>query len=149
MMADPPAWLLADGRVVLEQHGAAVAMLALEAALRADRRNGRAPRRDLVVLASVLAAAVPRLAAQLPEVQQCRSMACAEAGLVPEAPVDRFWVTVPEVARLCGITERGVRWACTAGHLRARRTPAGTWAIDPASIAVWRSRRGRTAALHR
>jgi hypothetical protein len=148
MRADPPAWLLADGRVVLERRGAVLAVLALEAALRSDRRNGRAPGRDLVVLGSVLAAAVPRLAAQLPEVQQCWSAGCAEAGLLPQAPASRFWLTVPEVARLGGITERGVRWACGAGHLRARRTPAGAWAIDPASIAVWRARRGRTAALH-
>jgi hypothetical protein len=146
MMTDPPAWLLADGRVVLERGGAVLAVLALEAALRSDRRNGRAPGRDLVVLGSVLAAAVPRRAAQLPEVQQCWSAVCAEAGLAAQAPVSRFWLTVPEVARLGGITERGVRWACAAGHVRACRTPAGRWAIDPASAEEWRARRGTTAA---
>ena len=98
LMADVPAWLLADGRVVLERRGAVLAVLVLEAALRSDRRNGRALGRDLVVLASVLAAAVPRLAAQLPEVQQCWSAVCAEAGLAPQAPVSRFCLTVPEIA---------------------------------------------------
>ena len=140
-MADPPAWLLADGHVVLERRGAVLAALALEAALRSDRRNGRAPGRDLAALAAVLAAAVPPLAAILPEVQRCWSAARAEAGLQPEAPVSRFWWSVPETARHCGASERGVRWACTAGHLRARRTPAGRWAIDPASADDWRRAR--------
>jgi hypothetical protein len=146
MMTDPPAWLLADGRVVLEQRGAVQAILAAEAVLRADRRNGRAPGRDLADLATVLADALPPLAAVLPEVQQCWSAMHAEAGLAPGVPAARFWLPVREVASLTGVTERGVRWACTTGHLRACRTPAGTWAIDPASVEQWRSRRGRTAA---
>jgi hypothetical protein len=45
-VADPPAWLLADGCVVLEQRGAVQALLAVEAVLRSDRRNGRAPGPD-------------------------------------------------------------------------------------------------------
>jgi hypothetical protein len=57
-MANPPAWLLADGRVVLERRGAVQTALALEAALRCERRNSRAPGRDLAVLAAVLLAAV-------------------------------------------------------------------------------------------
>jgi hypothetical protein len=83
-MANPPAWLLADGRVVLERRGAVQAALALEAALRCDRRNGRAPGRDLAVLAAVLLTAVPQLTAILPEVQRCWSVMCAEAGLCAE-----------------------------------------------------------------
>ena len=59
-MTDQPAWLLADGRVVLERHGVARAALAVEAALRSDRRNGRPPVRDVAIMAAVLAAAVPQ-----------------------------------------------------------------------------------------
>ena len=140
-MADSPAWLLADARVVLERRGAVQAALALEAAMRSDRRNGRAPGRDLAILATVLGAAVPSLAAILPEVQRCWSAAHAEAGLQPEPPVSRFWWSVPETARHCGASERGVRWACTVGRLRAHRTPAGRWAIDPVSADDWKRAR--------
>jgi hypothetical protein len=145
-MADPPAWLLPDGRVVLEPHGAVQAVLAVEAALRSAYRNGRPPGQDLAGLAAVLAEALPPLAEVLPEVRRCWSAKYAEAGLVPVADPGRFWLPVREVAAMTGATARGVRWACTAGHVRARQTPAGRWLVDPASAEEWRTRRGTTAA---
>lgn len=145
-MTDQPAWLLADGRVVLERHGVARAALAVEAALRSDRRNGRPPVRDVAIMAAVLAAAVPQLAAVLPEVQECWSAARAEGGLAGWAPAGRFWLSSREVASLTGATDRGVRWACTTGRLRATRTPAGTWAIPPGAVDDWRARRARRPA---
>ena len=145
-MADPVAWLLPDGRVVLERPGAGQAALAVEAALRSDRRNGRPPGRDLAILAAVLAAAVPQVAAVLPEVRGCWSAARAEAGLARRAPGGRFWLSSREVAALTGTTDRGVRWACTTGRLRATRTPAGTWAIPPGAADDWRARRASKPA---
>jgi hypothetical protein len=145
--ADPPAWLLPDGRVVLEPHGAAQAVLAVEAALRSDRRNGRPPGPDLAGLAAVLAEALPPLAAVLPEVRWCWSAKRAEAGLAPVAGPGRFWLPVREVAARTGATERGVRSACAAGRVRACQTPAGRWLVDPASAEEWRARRGRRAAV--
>jgi hypothetical protein len=145
-MTDPVAWLLPGGCVVLEPRGAAAAALALEAALRADRRNGRPPGRDLAILAAVLAAAVPHLAAVLPEVRGCWSAAGAEAELARRAPAGRFWLSSREVAALTGATDRGVRWACTTGRLRATRTPAGTWAIHPGAVNEWRARRASRPA---
>jgi hypothetical protein len=96
-MTDQPAWLLPDGRVVLERRGASLCVLALEAAVRSDRRNGRPPGRDLVRLAAVLAAAVQRLAAVLPEVQECWSAARAEAGLARRVAAGRFWLSSRQV----------------------------------------------------
>ena len=146
-MTDQPAWLLPDGRMVLEPRGASLCGLAVEAALRADRRNGRPPGRDLAILAAVLAAAVPELATVLPEVRGCWSAAGAEAGLAGRAPAGRFWLSSRQVAALTGATDRGVRWACTTGRLRATRTPAGTWAIHPGAVDDWRaSRASRPAA---
>jgi hypothetical protein len=56
--------------VILEQRGAGLCALAVEAAARSDPRNGHPRGRDLVRLAAVLAPAVPELAVRLPEVQQ-------------------------------------------------------------------------------
>src|SRR2546421_1021756 len=103
-MADPPAWLLAGGRVVLERHGAAQAILAVEAVLRSDRRNGRPPGPDLAGLAAVLAEALPLLAPQLPEERRCWSAKHAEAGLVAVARLGRFSLPVREVAVITGVT---------------------------------------------
>ena len=141
--------LLPDGTVQRKPSStrAAQAILAVEAVLRSDRRNGRPPGPDLAGLAPVLAEALPLLAAQLPEVRRCWSAKHAEAGLVPVAGPGRFWLPVREVAAITGATDRGVRWACTAGHVRARQTPAGRWLIDPVSAEEWRARRGRREAV--
>ncbi len=134
-------------RVLLERaEGTALAELGRIGVEPAERRNGRPPGRDLAILAAVLAAAVPELATVLPEVRGCWSAAGAEAGLAGRAPAGRFWLSSREVAALTGATDRGVRWACTTGRLRATRTPAGAWAIHPGGVDEWRARRASRPA---
>jgi hypothetical protein len=130
---------------MLEPRGVQLVMLAVEVVLRDGRRNGRAPSRDLRDLAAALAVAAPDVAARLPEVAKSWSAVSVEAGFGPGAPARGGWLSVPEAARVCGITDRGVRWACAEGRLHARRTPAGRWVIDSASAEDYGRRRGRAS----
>jgi hypothetical protein len=151
MTTDPPARLLGPGSVLLTGPGVRLALVMAEAVLRSERRNGRAPAAVLVHLAQVLALAAPQDALRLPEllraagpeVAHACSAARAEAGLAAAAgsgaPSGRERLSTQEAARVLGITDRGVRWLCQAGRLRAARHPVtGVWAIEATSVTVYR-----------
>ncbi|HLM96757.1 MAG TPA: helix-turn-helix domain-containing protein [Acidimicrobiales bacterium] len=48
--------------------------------------------------------------------------------------------TVKEAAKTLGISERGVRLACEAGRLEARKV-GGVWQVDVVSVVAYKTRR--------
>jgi hypothetical protein len=151
-MADP-AYLGADGRVVLEPEGAALCALALEAVLRSSRPNGMTPGGQLLRLAEVLALASPDIAARL----TClRRIALGETlppqvSALGETPSPRpsprpassvvtdGLMSAREAAQQSGYTIQGVRQAIYRGSLDATWDRAAhRWWIGRHAFGEWR-----------
>ena len=138
--------------VLLPERHAELAAYAVEAALRANRRNGGTPNGELRQLASMLASAVPSIAAHFPALlaaagpevaaavkAKARGTAGSAAGTRPVP------LASSEAARIAGVTSRAVRAACAAGQLAGRKSRVtGAWMITPAALDEWR--RARNAA---
>lgn len=149
------AWLLDDGRVLLEPSGAALCAMALDAALRSRQRNGRAPDDRLRWVASVLGLAAPDTAVHLPALlatagpevaATVRERAVVVAVTVATGEASQAscsetedWLTTAQVARLSGRTTHGVRAACRRGRLAAGKDETGEWRISRQAAAEWRT----------
>jgi hypothetical protein len=139
--------------LLLSGRSAEVAACALETALRAYRRDGRAPNDETRQLAVALATAVPLMAVRLPLLliaagSQVAAAVKAEArriaasGLDPDGagPAISFpaALSASEAARLAGVSSQAIRAAAAAGRLAASKDRiTGAWVITASALDEW------------
>ena len=134
--------------VLLSGPDVAQVAAALELALRARRRNGRAPDGELRQVAAKLAVAVPGVAVCLPALMDA---AGPEVGAAVRAQVNGAAgnaacsrpapLGCSEASRRAGVTDRAVRAAARSGRLAATKDRiTGAWLIDPRDLQEWRTR---------
>jgi integrase len=139
--------------LLLSSRSAEVAACALETALRAYRRDGRAPNDETRQLAVALATAVPLMAVRLPLLlaaagPQAATAVKAEArriaasGLDPDGAGSASSLTAAlsasEAARLTGVSSQAILAAAAAGRLAARKDRiTGAWLIDIVALDEW------------
>jgi len=139
--------------LLLSSRSAEVAACALETALRAYRRDGRAPNEETRQLAVALATAVPLTAVRLPALlaaagSQAAAAVKAEARRIAASRLDpdaagsasslTAALSASEAARLAGVSSQAIRAAAAAGRLVARKDRiTGAWLIDVVALDEW------------
>jgi hypothetical protein len=123
---------------------------ALEVALSASRRNGRAPSAELRQAAAKAAAAVPLVALYLPALldaagPQAAATVRAQASRTAASPasVRPPRMGTSEAARIAGTSGQAVRAACASGRLAATKSSlTGQWEIQAGELRKWMDSRG-------
>ncbi len=137
-----------------------LSLLAFEAALTAQARNGAGPSADVVYTIGRLALTVPETASRCPAVRaalppdvlavvvMAQVSAVAGSGMADGGEVRAVSVGVPAAAVAIGVSERRVRQLCQAGALAAARHPhTGKWRVQADAVEEYARRRagGRRA----
>jgi hypothetical protein len=150
-VAEPPlGWLDGRGWLVLAPAGAGLLGLALEAATRSGRKNGREPPAELAYLRLLLAAGSQAVESRSETVcasqDDDRGLVRRHCTCTGSPASEREALDTRGAASRLRVTESGVRWLIARGRLSASKAPSGAWRVSLASVEDYERRRRGTAA---